>query len=316
MHRRGLLKSVAAFIAGTGLFEWDKVNALNTGRVAASEAEKKPRAIQFIEAADGTNLFFRDWGTGQPMVFVAPWGLNSAWWEYQMADLAGRGLRCVGYDRRGHGRSGEPSRGYEFNTLADDLSAVIEQLDLHKITLVGQSLGCGEVVRYVSRHGSNRIARIVLVSTITPFVLKTDDNPEGVDQTVLHNVRRVLSQDRPHPIVAAAPAFFGAPKNRVSQEIMDWWARMMVDGCSLKTMLDLQRMFTETDFRPELRRIAVPTLLIHGDNDTSTPIETTARKTAPLIPGCQLKVYEGAAHGLPITHAEQLNADLLAFTKS
>jgi non-heme chloroperoxidase len=177
-------------------------------------------------------------------------------------------------------------------------------------------LGCGEVVRYVSRHGSNRIARIVLVSTITPFVLRTDDNPEGVDQTVLDNVRRVLSKDRPHPIVAAAPAFFGAPKNRVSQEIMDWWARMMVDGCSLKTLLDLQRMFTETDFRPELRRIAVPTLLIHGDNDTSTPIETTARKTAPLIPGCQLKVYEGAAHGLPITHAEQLNADLLAFTKS
>jgi pimeloyl-ACP methyl ester carboxylesterase len=233
-----------------------------------------------------------------------------------MADLAGRGVRCIGYDRRGHGRSGEPSRGYEFDTLADDLATVVEHLDLRNITLVGQSLGCGEVVRYLSRHGSSRVARIVLVSTITPFVLKTDDNPDGVDPATLENVRKVLSKDRPHPIAAAAPAFFGAPKNGVSQEIMDWWTRMMVDGCSLKAMLDLQRMFTETDFRPELRRISVPTLLIHGDNDTSTPIETTARKTAPLIPGCQLKVYEGAAHGLPITHADQLNTDLMAFATS
>lgn len=232
-----------------------------------------------------------------------------------MADLAGRGLRCVAYDRRGHGRSGDPSHGYNFDTLADDLAAVIEQLDLHDVTLVSQSMGCGEIVRYLSRHGSSRVARVVLVSTITPFVLKTNDNPEGTDRATLEYVRKMLSKDRPSPIAAAAPGFFGTSKNRVSQEIMDWWVRMMVDGCSLKTMLDLHRMFTETDFRPELPRISVPTLLIHGDNDTSTPIEATARRTAPLIPGCQLKVYEGAAHGLPITHADQLNADLLAFAK-
>ena len=314
MRRRGLLKSVAAITAGAGLVWARTANGRSNGSLL-TPAGKKPQAKQFIEAADGTNLFFRDWGTGRPLVFVAPWGLNSAWWEYQMTDLAGRGLRCVGYDRRGHGRSGDPSHGYEFDTLADDLAAVIEQLDLDDITLVGQSLGCGEVVRYLSRHGSTRVARVVLVSTITPFVLKTDDNPEGVDRAALEYVRKVLSKDRPNPIAAAAPGFFGTPKNRVSQEIMDWWVRMMVDGCSLKTMLDLQRMFTETDFRPELRRISVPTLLIHGDNDTSTPLETTARKTAPLIPGSQLKVYEGAAHGLPITHADQLNADLLACAK-
>lgn len=314
MRRRGLLKSVATITAAAGLIWARTANGLSNGSLL-TPAGKKPHAKQFIEAADGTNLFFRDRGTGRPLVFVAPWGLNSAWWEYQMSDLAGRGLRCVGYDRRGHGRSGDPSHGYEFDTLADDLAAVIEQLDLHDVTLVGQSLGCGEVVRYLSRHGSNRVARVVLVSTITPFVLKTDDNPEGADRAALEYVRKVLSKDRPSPIAAAAAGFFGTPKNRVSQEIMDWWVRMMVDGCSLKTMLDLQRMFTETDFRPELRRISVPTLLIHGDNDTSTPLETTARKTAPLIPGCQLKVYEGAAHGLPITHADQLNADLLAFTK-
>lgn len=315
MRRRSLLKSMATIAAATGLAGPGEANEVGNGSAVPS-GEKKTHIKQFIEATDGTNLFFRDWGTGRALVFLAPWGLNSAWWEYQMADLVGHGLRCVAYDRRGHGRSGESSHGYEFNTLADDLAAVIEQLDLHSVTLVGQSLGCGEVVRYLSRHGSNRIARVVLVSTITPFVLKTDDNPEGVDQTVLENVRRVLSKDRPHPIFAAAPAFFGAPQNHVSQEMMDWWARMMVDGSSLRVMVELQRMFTETDFRPELGRITVRTLLIHGDSDTSTPIETTARKTMPLIRGCQLKVYEGAAHGLPITHARELNADLLAFANS
>lgn len=315
MLRRSLLKSIAAITAATGLLGTGRANELSKGSVLAPTG-KKPPAKPFIETADGTNLFFRDWGTGHPLVFLAPWGLNSAWWEYQIADLAGRGFRCVGYDRRGHGRSTEPSHGYEFDTLADDLASVIEQLDMHDVTLVGQSLGCGEVVRYLSRRGSSRVTRVVLVSTITPFVLKTDDNPDGVDRESLAYVRKVLSKDRPNPIAAAASAFFGTSKNHVSQEIMDWWVRMMVDGCSLKTMLDLQQMFTETDFRPELRRITVPTLLIHGDSDTSTPIGTTARKTAPLIPNCQLKVYVGAAHGLPITHADQLNADLLAFAKS
>jgi non-heme chloroperoxidase len=314
MQRRGLLKSIATIAASTGLVAATKANGQSHGSLL-TPAGKKPQAKQFIEAADGTNLFFRDRGTGRPLVFVAPWALNSAWWDYQMADLAGRGLRCVGYDRRGHGRSGDPSHGYEFDTLADDLAAVIEQLDLHDITLVGQSMGCGEVVRYLSRQGSSRVARVVLVSTITPFILKTDDNPGGADRATLENARKSLSKDLPNLLAAYAPTFFGTPKNHVSQEIMDWWVRMMVDGCSLNTMLDLHRMFTETDFRPELPGISVPTLLIHGDNDKSTPIETTARKTAPLIPGCQLKVYEGAAHGLPITHADQLNGDLLAFAK-
>lgn len=315
MLRRGLLKSVAAIATAGGLLTVRKADRLSTGSGLAYPKEKS-RVRQVIESGDGTNLFFRDWGEGRAVVFLAPWSLNSAWWEYQIADLAGRGLRCIAYDRRGHGRSAEPTSGYEFDTLADDLGDVLEQLELRDVTLVGQSFGCGEIVRYLSRHGSDRIARIVLVSTITPFVLKTDDNPNGIDRAALESVRKVLSKDRPHPIAAAAPAFFGVPKNNVSQEIMDWWVRMMVDRCSLKVMLDLHKVFTETDFRPELRRISVPTLLIHGDNDTSTPIETTARKTAPLISGCQLKVYEGAAHGLPITHADHLNADLITFAKS
>src|SRR5262249_36205690 len=174
-------------------------------------------------------------------------------------------------------------------------------------------MGCGELVRYLSRHCATRVARVVMVSTITPFLLKTENNPDGVDKSALEPVRKMLSKDRPHPIAAAAPALFCAPKNAVSTEIIEWWVRMIMNGCSLKTMLDLHRMFTETDFRQELRTISVPTLLVHGDNDASTPIDLTARKTVPLIRNCQLKVYESAAHGLPITHADRLNADLLAF---
>jgi non-heme chloroperoxidase len=314
MHRRSLLKSIATIAASTGLVAASKANGQSNGSLL-TPAGKKPQAKQFIEAGDGTNLFFRDWGTGRALVFLAPWTMNSAWWEYQIADLSARGVRCVAYDRRGHGRSDEPNHGYEFDTLADDLQTVLEQLALHEVTLVGQSMGCGEVVRYLTRHGSDRVARIVLVSTITPFLLKTDDNQDGVERAVHENARKTLSKEHTHLIAAAAPGFFGVPKNNVSQEIMDWWLRMIVDGCSLKVMLDLHKMFTETDFRPELRKISVPTLLIHGNNDVSTPLETTARKTVPLITGCQLKVYEGAAHGLPFTHADQLNADLLAFAK-
>ena len=154
------------------------------------------------------------------------------------------------------------------------------------------------------------------MSTITPFRLKTDDNPDSTDRAVHENVRKTLRKERPHPLAAAAPGFFGVPKNNVSQEVLDWWVRMIVDGCSLKVMLDLHKMYTETDFRPELPKIWVPTLLVHGDNEISMPIEMTARKTVPPITGCQLKVYEGAAHGLPFTHADRLNADLLAFANS
>jgi non-heme chloroperoxidase len=231
--------------------------------------------------------------------------------------LADRGLRCISYDRRGHGRSAQATRGYDFDTLSSDLNALIEQLGLHDITLVGHSMGCGEVVRYLTRYGGRRVARAVLIATITPFRLKTANNPDGIEKTVLEKARADLSRDRPNQVRRNAPAFFsGASKNTVSEEMMQWWTRMIVDGCSLKVMIDLHRMFTETDFRPELPQIKVPTLLIHGDIDVSTPLEMTGRKTAKLIPGSRLTVYENAAHGLPVTHADRLNADLLAFAKS
>ena len=314
MLRRSLFKAVAAFAGAAGIAKADGLNEIS--QPATERAGRKRPANNFVEAADGTNLFFRDSGAGKPMLFAAPWALNSAWWEYQVYGLASKGIRCITYDRRGHGRSGESNQSCDFDTLADDIAVIVEQLDLQEVTLVGQSLGCGEVVRYLTRHGSAHVSRVVLVSTITPFILKTDDNPDGVDRANLALVRETLAKDHAHPLAAYAPTFFAVPKNNVSQEIMDWWVRMMVDGCSLKTMNDLHKVFTETDFRPELHKISLPTLLIHGDSDMSTLIDKTARKTLPLIKDCHLKVYEGAGHGLPITHADQLIADLLAFAKT
>ena len=312
MERRVLLKSAAAIAATAGIVGVARAQGAVEGTRAGAS---KTRGKAWIEAGDGTHLFFRDWGAGQPVLFAAPWGLNTDWWEYQMSYLSAHGLRCVGYDRRGHGRSGEPASGYDFDTLADDMAAVFDQLDLRNVTLVGQSMGCGEIVRYLSRHGRGSVARVVLVSTITPFIMRTPDNPDGIDEATLEQTPAMLSMDRAHAIAAAVPSFFGEPMNKVSPATAEWWVRMMVDRCSLKIMIDLQRMFTRTDFRPELRAMTTPTLLIHGDHDVSTPIALTGRKTAELIAGCHLKVYENAAHGLPITHKDRLNGDLLEFAR-
>jgi non-heme chloroperoxidase len=315
MDRRALWMAVgASAVAGLAANEVGRTEVVRDKPCRACGA--RPAANRFIEARDGTSLFYKDWGQGPPVLFVAPWALPSDWWEYQMADLAGRGLRCLAYDRRGHGRSDEPGKGYEFDTLADDLTAVLEQLDLRDVTLVGHSMGCAEIVRYLSRQPARRIARAVLVSTITPLIVKTADNPSGVDESVLEKGRRALAKDRPHQVAIAAPSFFGAPSIVVSPEISDWWVRLILDQCSLKVMLDLHRVFTRTDFSADLRKINVPVLLVHGNRDTSAQMDLTARKTISLIPRCELKVYEGAAHGLPITHMEQLNAELLAFART
>jgi pimeloyl-ACP methyl ester carboxylesterase len=309
VNRRGLLR---ALLLGAGI---TAAKALPAEALSAEPKRRIP-SRPFIRANDGTNLFYQDWGNGKPILFVAPWALNSGWWEYQIPYLSSQGFRCIAYDRRGHGRSDHPAYGYDFNTLSDDLAHVVNQLDLHDITLVGHSMGCGEVVRYLSQFGAQRVKRLVLIATITPFTLRTPDNPEGVEWSDLESGRIKLRKDRPHQLSQAAAGFFGSPKNPVSDEIMQWWTRMMVDQCSMKTMLDLHSVFTETDFRPDLRKIKVPTLLIHGDIDTSTDIDFTSRRTVPLIANSVLKVYEGAAHGLPVTHMEKLNADLMAFAKS
>jgi pimeloyl-ACP methyl ester carboxylesterase len=292
------LKFVAVGATTSALMAGDAVKS----KAGASKAKRR----EFIEARDGTALFYRDWGTGKPIVFVAPWAMNSRWWEVQMFRLTEEGMRCVAFDRRGHGRSGQPDRGYDFDTLADDLAAVMDQLDLRDVTLVGQSLGCGEVVHYLSRHGARRVGRAVLIGTITP-----GDNPP--DKSKFEKARALLIKDPSGIIAKAAPDFFGTAKNPVSEETMRWWTRMMTDECNLKVMLDLFRVSSATDFRPQLSTIRVPTLLIHGDIDTSALLEVTAKRTVPLIQGSRLNIYENAAHGLPFTHAERLIRDLLAF---
>ena len=301
MHRRDVFRSVVAAAAGM------------TG-IGARVQPSTPRP-RVIEAADGTRLFYRDWGTGVPIVFVAPWALNADWWDYHVTAMSEQGFRAIAYDRRGHGRSEDPGRGYDFDTLAGDLSALLTQLNIAGAVLVGHSMGAAEVVRYLARYQSARVARAMLIAPTTPFLLKTGDNPDGVAKEVLERGREGLRQNRIARIAEAAPSFFGAA-NPVGRETMDWWTRMMVDRCSTKVMLDLHRAFTETDFRGELPQIRVPMTIVHGDADISAPLELTGRRTHNLIAGSELIVFEGAAHGLPFTHAERLQKLLAAAGRS
>jgi non-heme chloroperoxidase len=264
-----------------------------------------------IQTRDGTGLFYKTWGDGKPVLFVHAGGLPSDMWNYQMAPLSEHGLACIAYDRRGHGRSGDPGRGYDFDTLADDLAAVIEALDLREVTLVGHSFASGEMVRYLTRHGRGRIARLVFVApAATPFRLKTADNPDGIEASVFEQFRRdLLLKDYPQWLEDNARPFVVA---ETSRGMIDWLKGLMLQT-SMKALVDCNRVMVETDFRAELPWISLPTLVIHGDRDVSAPVDTTGRRTAELIPGAVFKLYEGAPHGLFVTHMERLNADLLAF---
>jgi non-heme chloroperoxidase len=306
MHRRNVLKSVVSAAAGAGLVAASETGGAKTEALAAN-AVKTP----FIMTRDGASLFYKDWGKGKPVVFVHSWALNSDMWQYQMIHLADQGLRCVAYDSRGHGRSSDPGQGYDYDTLAGDLAAVIERLNLREATLVGHSMGCGVVARYLSRHGARRVARVALVSPSLPFALKTEDNPDGMDKRVLERLQAAWSRDFPKWLADNAPPFF-TPET--SPEMIQWGIRMCLQA-SLKALIDCNRATIETDFRAELPKITAPTLIIHGDKDVSTPLESTGRKTARLIPGSRLEVYEGAPHGLMFTHMDRFNRDLLAFIK-
>jgi pimeloyl-ACP methyl ester carboxylesterase len=282
-----------------------------SGHAKAQATTTKALRTPFIATSDGASLFYKDWGEGKPILFVHSWALNSDMWQYQMIHLAGQGMRCVAFDNRGHGRSSDPGRGYDYDTMAGDLSTVIEQLDLREITLVAHSMGCGVVTRYLTRHGAGRVARVALVSPSLPFILKTEDNPDGVDKNHLEQMRATWSKDFPKWLADNARPFV-TPET--SPEMIQWAVRMCLQA-SLKALIDCNRADVETDFRAELPKITSPTLVIHGDKDVSTPLELTGRKTARLIQGSQLKVYEGAPHGLMFTHMDRFNRDLLAFIK-
>ena len=312
MDRREVLKSVARGAVGSALA------AVSTGetwaksaRAGASATKAKISTTPFLETRDRVRLFYKTWGTGEPILFVHSWAVNADLWQYQMIHFADQGLRCIAYDQRGHGRSSDPGNGYDYDTLSDDLATIIEQLDLHGVTLVGHSLGCGVIARYLTRLGPRRITRVALVAPTLPFMLKTADNPHGVDKSALDQLRGAWCKDFPKWLADNARPFFTL---ETSQGMVQWGISMCHQA-SLKALIDCNRADTETDFRDELPRITVPTLIIHGDKDVSAPVDFTARRTAQLIRGSRLIVYEGAPHGLMLTHVDRLNADLLAFMK-
>ncbi|MXP64460.1 alpha/beta hydrolase [Roseomonas sp. M0104] len=270
---------------------------------------------------DGTALFHRDWppqgppqgASGPPVVFAASWSLPSDSWCYQMLALAEAGFRCVAYDRRGHGRSDDPGRGYDFDTLADDLAALLDHLDLRGATLVGFSMGCGEVLRYLTRHGAaGRVARAVLVGTTTPKLARAPDNPAGLDPALLESFRRDwLMRDFPGWIDANMEPFV-SPETPAG---LRHWVRDMALRSSLQALLECHRTLAAADFRAEARAIGVPVLLLHGERDITSPLDLTARPTAALLPDARLEIYEDAPHGLFLTHQARLNADLIAFAR-
>ena len=271
--------------------------------------------MSFIEARDGTPLFYKDWGAGKPVVLVHGWPLNADMWEYQAPFLAENGCRVIAYDRRGFGRSGQPWSGYDYDTMADDLAALFDALDLRDATLVGFSMGGGEVARYLSRHGgSGRVSRAVLVSAVTPFLLRTEDNPDGVDRSVFDDMVVNLQADRPAFLASFGRQFFGAGllNFSISNELLQWAGNLALMA-SPKATLDCVRAFSETDFRGDLPQIRVPVLVIHGDADGTVPIDAAGRRAAAMIPGAQLLEYKGAPHGLFFTEKDRLNQDLLRF---
>ncbi|KAA2259485.1 alpha/beta hydrolase [Solihabitans fulvus] len=270
--------------------------------------------MPFLTTNDGTSLFYKDWGSGSPVVFAHSWSLSSQMWQYQMLHLAEHGQRCVALDRRGHGRSDQPWDGYDIDTLADDLAALLDRLDLRGVTLVGHSTGTCEVVRYLSRHGADRVARIVLVSCVTPFMLKTPDNPDGFDVSVFEDSRALWHRDFPLWVAEVAGPFSGVglPGNQISPALVD---AGIADARTVSTraMIEISHTITETDFRAEMREITVPALVIHGGEDMFNPLDLCGRRSAELIPDSRLEVYEDGPHGLHLTHLDRLNADLLDF---
>ena len=268
-----------------------------------------------ITTKDGTQIYYKDWGTGQPVVFSHGWPLSADSWESQMVFLASNGYRCIAHDRRGHGRSSQPWNGNDMNTFADDLSQLIESLDVKGAALVGFSMGGGEVARYVGRHGTKRLAKVAMIAAVPPLMLKTAANPGGLPMEVFEGIRHGSLADRSqfYKDLAGGP-FFGAnrPGAKVSQGMMDsFWLQGMRAGH--KNTFDCIKAFSETDFTEDLKALDVPTLIVHGDDDQIVPIGASAHSAAKLVRNATLKVYAGAPHGLADTHKDQLNADLLAF---
>lgn len=262
--------------------------------------------MPFIHAQDSTQLFWRDWGHGAPILFLNSLGLGTQMWDYQFAAFAEPGCRCIGLDRRGHGRSDEPGCGYDLDTLADDVATLIDTLDLQGVTLIGHSMAGSEIVRYLTRHGSTRVARIILLAPMTPKLLESMDDKARFDH-LFDQWRR----DYPKWVDDETPPFFVPETSRAMMQ----WAATLIERISLPVALACGRAMVGADLREEMRAIDVPALIIHGDRDRSAPIERTGHPSAQLIPQCKLLVYEGAPHGMMYTHMARLHADIRQFVR-
>jgi non-heme chloroperoxidase len=270
-----------------------------------------------ITTKDGTQIYYKDWGSGPAITFSHGWPLNADMWDGQMLFLEQNGFRVIAHDRRGHGRSSQASSNNDMNGYADDLAAVIEALDLKQVTTVGHSTGGGEVARYIGRHGSSRVSKAVLIAAVPPIMAKTPSNPEGIPIDVFDGMRAGLMKDRSQFYKDFAPGFYGANRtgSKVSQGVLDpFWSWSM--QCGLKNAYESIKAFSETDFTEDLKKIDVPTLLLHGEDDQIVPVKESSRKSARLIKGAKDIYFPGAPHGITATHQDQINQALLDFLKA